>query len=334
MPNDFPLFRSLLVIAFFIAVVGAAGSWATGDGAPWEWRGGEGGRADVGRAAAPAAAVAAALPAAAPDTAAGVCRVEVQRVALPDAVHESSGVAAAGGALWTHNDSGDPVLFALSPGGVARGQVRVTGARVTDWEDLAAGPCAAGRCLFVADIGDNQAARPGITVYRVPAPAPGDAATRPAEALNATYPGGPQDAEAIFVTPDGRVHVVTKGETGPVAVYRFPADARPGPPVRLERVRVLAGEQGKRRERITGAAASPDGRWVVLRTLRDLAFYRTPQLLDGAPGEPVTYDLTPLGEAQGEAVAWEDAGTLHLTSEGGSKKNPATLARLACTLPA
>ncbi|HEU0300228.1 MAG TPA: hypothetical protein VFR37_12255, partial [Longimicrobium sp.] len=40
------------------------------------------------------------------------CRVDTAGVALPDAVHESSGLALSGGgdALWTHNDSGEPVL--------------------------------------------------------------------------------------------------------------------------------------------------------------------------------------------------------------------------------
>jgi hypothetical protein len=44
---------------------------------------------------------------------------------------------------------------------------------------------------------------------------------------------------------------------------------------------------------------------VVLRTLKSLAFYRTPQLVSGAAGEPVVHDLSALDEAQGEAVAWE-----------------------------
>ncbi|HEX8361699.1 MAG TPA: hypothetical protein VF613_16400 [Longimicrobium sp.] len=334
MPNDFPIFKALLLLTLFMVVVGTAGSYLTGHGE----RPGRG-RAAAGNAAAPAAPVAA-TPLAPARTAVKpasteLCRVETSGVALPETVHESSGVAAAGGVLWTHNDSGDPALVAVGIDGGARGTVRVTGATVQDWEDVASGPCPGGRCLFVADIGDNAAARPRVTVYRVPEPAPGDAASRPAEAFHATYPEGPQDAEALFVTPDGTVYIVTKGETGPVAVYRFPQPMQAGTVARLERIRVLAGEQGQRRERITGASASADGQWVVLRTLRELSFYRARELTSPtAPATPLVFDVSPLNEAQGEAVSFGGSGTLYLTSEGGKKKDPATLSRLSCTLPA
>jgi hypothetical protein len=257
--------------------------------------------------------------------------VDASGIALPAPVNESSGVAAAGGVLWTHNDSGDPVLFAAGTDGSARGTVRVTGAAVQDWEDVAAGPCPGGACLFVADIGDNGASRPNVTVYRVPQPAPGDAATRPAEAFRATYPDGPQDAEALFVTPDGTVFVVSKGETGAVAVYRFPQPMSAGAVARLERVRELAPAGIPRSERITGASAS--GEWVVLRTLRSLAFYRTRELLGSAAAQPLRFDVRPLDEAQGEAVAFGERGVVYLTSEAGKKSDPATLSRLTCTLP-
>jgi hypothetical protein len=172
-----------------------------------------------------------------------------------------------------------------------------------------------------------------VTVFRVPEPAAGDAQTRPAEALNAEYPDGPHDAEALFVLPDGGVHVITKGETGHVAVYRLPRTARPGTTARLERVADLSEGDVRRGERITGAAASPDGHWVVLRTLNALSFYRAGDLASGRLGQPLTYDVKPLKEKQGEAVEFGPDGILYLSSEGGKKEDPATLSRLACTLP-
>jgi glucose/arabinose dehydrogenase len=203
-----------------------------------------------------------------------------------------------------------------------------------DWEDGSAGPCpGGGRCLYVADIGDNQAKRPGIVIYRVPEPAAGDAQTRPAEALQAEYPDGAHDAEAMFVLPDGGVYVVTKGETGHVAIYRLPRTARPGTPATLELVAELRAGRAPRRERITGATASPDGRWIVLRTLDALSFYRAGDLAAGRLGQPFTHDLKPLDEKQGEAVEFGPDGTLYLSSEGGKKEDAATLSRLACTLP-
>jgi|GEM_PF-240425 len=263
------------------------------------------------------------------------CRVEEASVALPRRLSEASGIAAgrrSPGVLWSHNDSGEPLLYAFSADGSALGVVRVTGADMENWEDVAAGPCASGSCLYLADIGDNAASRPSTTVYRVPEPAPTDGQTRPAEAFHATYPDGPQDAEALFVLPDGGIYIVTKGETGPIAVYRFPQPLRAGAQVRLERVAELAGAATKRKDRITGASASLDGRWVALRTLGELALYRTADLLRGDAGAPIRVDLSSLNEPQGEGVGWGTGGTVYLSSESGKKNHPGSLARLSCTL--
>jgi hypothetical protein len=280
-------------------------------------------------------------PPAAAQTAAGdttnafACRVDTAGVAL-QGVHESSGLAlsAGGDALWTHNDSGRPVLHLVGMDGRERGRVTVAGATLRDWEDVAAGPCpGSGRCLYVGDIGDNQASRTRITIYRVPEPAPGDAQSRPAEALAASYPDGAHDAEALFVLPDGGVYVVTKGETGGIGVYRLPRTARPGAVARLEPVAELRAGAVDRHDRITGAAASPDGQWIALRTLRQVDFYHTGDLSSGRLGAPLTYDLRPLNEPQGEAVELGPDGVVYLSSEGGKKETPATLSRLTCTLP-
>jgi hypothetical protein len=264
-----------------------------------------------------------------------ICRVDRKPQPLPDEIHEASGVAASrahAGVFWTHNDSGDPVVYAVSADGSLAGQVRVSGAEVEDWEDIALAPCPDGDCLYVADIGDNQAERASVTVWRFPEPAPGDAESRPAEALVFRYPDGAQDAEALFVLPDGRIHVVTKGETGAITVYRAPA-ATPGGTATLERVRELAGSEVNRAERVTGASASADGRWVAVRTLRELAVYPADGLTGGgAAPEPRRMSLRELDEAQGEGVGFTPDGAVLLTSEGGKKKDPATFARLACTL--
>ncbi|MBA3968550.1 MAG: hypothetical protein H0X52_00435 [Gemmatimonadetes bacterium] len=263
-----------------------------------------------------------------------VCSVAAASRPLPDDVHESSGVAVSrqhAGIFWTHNDSGDPIIHAINVEGQSAGRVRVTGARVEDWEDIALAPCPGGDCLYIADIGDNNAKRPSITVYRVPEPTPGDAQTRPAEALQASYPDGAHDAEAMFVH-NGQIYILTKGETGPVALYRFPASAQPGQTSRLERVREFASNDVKRKERITGADASPDGRWIAVRTLRNLALYPAADFVGSGEQVPREMDLKELKEAQGEGIGFAPDGALVLTSEGGKKKDPATFARLTCTL--
>jgi hypothetical protein len=262
-----------------------------------------------------------------------VCTVQGSTRPLGDEVHESSGVAVSGahaGIFWTHNDSGDPLLYAIDAQGRTAGTVRVTGAQVQDWEDVSRAPCPGGNCLFVADIGDNQAARPFVTVYRVREPAPGDTASAPAEAIRLRYPDGAQDAEAMFVL-NGAVHIVTKGETGPIALYRAPVGAGPGAPSTLERIRNVTPDKVKRSERITGADASADGRWVAMRTLDDVVIYSAAELTGSAPLSPRRVSVKGLGEKQGEGIGFTPDGSMVLTSEGGKKEDPATFARLGCT---
>jgi hypothetical protein len=200
---------------------------------------------------------------------------------------------------------------------------------VNDWEDASVGVCPRGTCLYVADIGDNKAVRDHVTVYRVAEPDPAAPATEAAEVFQATYPDGPQDAEALFVTSQGQMYIVTKGETGPVALYRFPADATGGR-VRLERVRTLAIASGVKGPKVTDAEASPDGRWVALRTHDVVVLYRTPDLMASSGRETWHADLRPLHEPQGEGVAVSSAGDVYLVGESAGL---GTFARLSCTLP-
>jgi hypothetical protein len=253
-----------------------------------------------------------------------------------DALPEGSGLAASvrmHGRLWSHNDSGEPVLVALDTSGHVTGHLRLSGATVTDWEAVAVGPCPAGSCIHVADVGDNDARRAGITVYRVPEPADASASTAVAERLEATYPDGPQDAETLLVAPDGRLYVVTKGDTGPVSLYRFPVDLATGVAARLERVGgPRADGRTRKRERITDGSISPDGAWVVLRTGDALVFHRAGDLLAGNWNEAGRVALGSLGEPQGEGVTFGSNTAIFLAGEGGGKKKPGTFARLACTL--
>src|SRR5688572_29836519 len=209
------------------------------------------------------------------------CSVTGSLTPLPG-LTEASGLALSRkspGRLWAHNDSGRPVLFALDARGAVAGQVTLAGAAVEDWEAVAVGPCGDGSCLYVGDIGDNEADRRRITIYRVPEPV-GTGGTATASVFHATYPDGAHDAETLLVGADGRMYVVTKGETRPVAIYRFPAQLQDGQTTRLERVGA-APARPEADSRITDGAVSPDGQLVVLRSRSALTFYRASDLFAG-----------------------------------------------------
>jgi hypothetical protein len=253
-------------------------------------------------------------------------------VARMTGLAEASGLAVSRrvpGRLWSHDDSGQPVVVALDARGAVAGEVRVTGATVEDWEAIAAGPCGTGSCLYIGDIGDNNASRDRITLYRVPEPeaAIGSAV---AETFHATYPDGAHDAETLLVSGDGRLHIVTKGETGPIALYRFPARLQSGSAMKLERVGAVASGKANADARITDGAVSPDGQHVVLRTNSALTFYRASDLLAGQWRPTKRVDLAPLREPQGEGVALGPGDTVYVAGEAGGSRQGGTFARFAC----
>jgi hypothetical protein len=186
----------------------------------------------------------------------------------------------------------------------------------------------------VADIGDNDAERKQITVYRIAEPAEASGSAKIADVFHATYPDGSHDAEALLVTPEGRLLIVTKGESGPVSLYRFPTELRGTATVRLERVGGprQTGSPAEKKDRITDGAISPDGHWIVLRSTHSLTFYRAADLLAGNWREAGRVTLTGIGEPQGEGVTFAANDAVYLMSEGGGKKEPGSFARLTCTL--
>jgi hypothetical protein len=204
---------------------------------------------------------------------------------------------------------------------------------VDDWEDLAAGPCGDQSCLYIADIGDNSGKRDYITVYRVPEPSPRDPETSPADAFHAVYPDGPRDAESLFVTRDGGVFLITKGDPGPVALYRFPKPLRSGETMRLERVgKGFGGKKVDAKDRVTGAGLSPDGQWVAVRTTDVMVFYAAADLLGGHWRQRFRVDLTPIGEPQGEGVTFGASGAVFLVGEGGKAAAAGSFVRMTCAL--
>jgi hypothetical protein len=152
--------------------------------------------------------------------------------------------------------------------------------------------------------------------------------------FHATYPDGAHDAETLLIAPDGSLFVVTKGDTGAVAVYRFPQQLKPGATHQLERIGVPRDRnRAGRNDRITDGAMSADGQWIVLRSTAALMFYRTAELLKGVWHEARRVDVTRNSEPQGEGVTFGDAATVYMAGEGGGKKQPGTFVRLVCAMP-
>jgi hypothetical protein len=288
------------------------------------------------------AALVACGPADSPETAAAanaeLCAQAIRLATLPPQLDEASGVAISSthdGVLWVHNDAeGTPSLYALDFAGALLAEIELPadGARV-DWEDMEAGPCPAGSCLYIGDIGDNLHDRQDRAILRLPEPQPRSGTVTRVERFPFAYPDGPRDAEALFVMPDTTLFIISKGRTGPVTLYRYPPPFRPDERVVLERLQELTPGLVQLPDLVTGASAAPDGRAVAVRTYTHLQLYRmqgdTLTALWPAPG----YDLVDLDEPQGEGVALAADGTVYLVSETGIERRQAPLSRLRCRIP-
>jgi hypothetical protein len=242
------------------------------------------------------------------------------------------------GLWWVHNDSGDKArIYLIDERGKLHGRFIVTGARNRDWEDMAGYLDNNKRpMLYLADFGDNSRKRDDLIIYRIKEPvipkggSKGlrDGATESAEAFPFRYPDGRHDAEALLVDPkNGRPYVITKTMSSSGGVYRFPLPLRPKEKVTLEKVPGKAVDQISNLLMVTGAAVSPDGRRVVIRTY--FGAYELSRASSGGNFETIfKSELTTIKLPllrQGEAIGYSLDGRSIVTT---SEKIPAPIFRL------
>jgi hypothetical protein len=268
------------------------------------------------------------------------CTGPVERWALPDEISEASGLAPSGrhaGLVWTHNDGREAVLYALElppGGGEARIRARV---RVDTWmydlEDLELSRCDEGWCLWLADTGDNAEHRGDIVVIRVPEPALTDTVVAAADAewRRLRFPDRPRDVEALAVLPGERIHLLSKGRSGPPTWYRVPsgAPASGDSAATLELIGETAAGPPSLTGQATGASHVPgtENR-VLVRSYRGLGLHEIGPTSAHVVGPDRS--LAHLNEPQGEGVAALADGTVLLVSEAGPFGGRGGIVALTC----
>lgn len=224
--------------------------------------------------------------------------------------------------LYTHGDSGGgPDIFAVSATtGVTVGTLHLDGATATDWEDIATAPCAAGRCIYVADTGDNNLVRTHVSIFEVvePAAAPVGAVVTPFALFDVAYPDGAHNVESLFVDPrDGASYAITKVSNPSAVVYAMPRTAGVvATAVELATLTIPSADS-----RVTAADMFVDACSARILVRSHDALYQ----LSGAPTATVPELLaSPLvempvaAEQQGESVAWSVDGRAYFTTSEGA----------------
>ena len=173
--------------------------------------------------------------------------------------------------------------------------------------------------LWLSDTGDNDSDRETVALIAL---TPAGESTL----YRLTYPDGKHDAEALLIDPAGVPYVITKSPLGTANVYR-PAGQLTSPgPTPLEHVvsvrltstdtpgGPVPGIVGS--VTVTGAAASPDGTAVALRTYTDAYLFPLTggDVAAAFNSKPVRVPLP--NEAQGESIAFQPDGSLISGSEG------------------
>lgn len=221
-----------------------------------------------------------------------------------------------------------------------------------DVESWGTGPCSPGEdtyCIFIADIGHN-CARPSekctyhrklysIMRFAEPQtlPAGGAEVSLAAERFWFRYPDGVHDAEAMFVTPEGKIYLVTKEDEGKSQIFLLP-ELRLGSTVDARQVGTISPPYGQLL--FTGASYKKNGDWhgISLRTYSNIFYYPI------APGQAVEDALKakpcdlPAGDlVQAEGVGWMADGSGYLTiTEAGDGAKPGTrgpILKVECKAP-
>jgi hypothetical protein len=247
---------------------------------------------------------------------------------------EISGIAASGvnkDIYYIHNDSGDTSrFFAIEPSGKLIATIYFKGdpkdsQGVRDCEDIAVGPGPAKGKSYVydGDIGDNDAVRDYITVFRIEEKKSWVADTvqnTNAEAvpIHFKYPDGPKDAETLMIDPIEKLIYIISKRKDTVAVYTSPLIYKPNDTVVLTKRCKLFFPGIKPFKWITAGDISKDGQQILVKDYVKVYYWRRKnnepvwQTLQRPP-HLLPYKM----EKQGEAIGFTPDGKgYYTTSEG------------------
>lgn len=249
---------------------------------------------------------------------------------------ETSGMAAStihNNIYYIHNDSGDTSrFFAINPEGMLKGEFYFKPESsgklgVKDCEDIAvgSGPVEGKSYVYIGDIGDNDASKKFLTIYRTVEPElpdnPNKAKFVESSFLFVKYPDGGKDAETLMIDPiEKLLYIVTKRHKS-VGVYTAPLLFNAGDTVLLTKRCELHFKGLQPFKWIVSGDISKDGTQVVLKSYSRVYYWKREaqepiwQTLQRKPQQPA-YEQEKLGEA----IAFAPNGKSYYTVSEGYKQ--------------
>jgi len=210
--------------------------------------------------------------------------------------------------FWALNDSGNPAeVFLIDDHAKTKMVCKLSGVKNRDWEDIAigSGPNRQRKYIYVAEIGDNNAAFDFKYLYRFEEPSLKKGAEQNItniEKLVVRMPDGKRDTETLMIDPSTNdLYIISKREAK-VRVYmqKFPY------PDTLKPVKVLELPFNW----VTSGSISVDGNEVLIKNYNAIYYWKRTQekslieLMAKTPLE-IPYDIEP----QGETICFAKDGT-------------------------
>lgn len=175
--------------------------------------------------------------------------------------------------IWSNDSGGTAALHASGMDGKIKRTVNLRGFTNTDFEALSMGPCIENKdenCIYIGDIGDGIGWRSSfkIGVFKE-ADFWKSTTISPEATINYSYPKANENAEGMIVTPEGRILILTKNQSGISQIYHVESNARVTHLGAIDLNNVVGGFRGKG-PRITDASLSADGSKVLILTYGDI----------------------------------------------------------------
>lgn len=191
-------------------------------------------------------------------------------------INEASGLVTSalqkGKLIWSNDSGGDSALFATNIDGKFIKMVKLVGFNNTDFEAIASGPCPSNQsdtCLYVGDIGDGIGWRSDFKVgIFKESDFWASSSIKPEQVINFSYPSRANNAEAMVVTPEGKILILTKTE-GSSQVFSLDLEGKVTKLAQVELTGIIGKSRGKE-PRITDADVSKDGDKVLILTYGDI----------------------------------------------------------------
>lgn len=221
--------------------------------------------------------------------------ISIKKGAIP----EASGITDSkrnAGYLWVQQDRGNPTyVYLLKHDGTVTDSVFIDGASNQDWEDMAL----AGGQLYIADIGDNNAAYSQYRFYYFTEPALGTRKVSSFKTINFKYPDGSHDAEAFLVDPGTKdIYIITKRDAKS-KVYKL---ISPQSTTSLNEAVFVADLTFNG---VVSAAISPDAKEIIIKTYTSLYYFTkeaSQSIAVALAKQPSALDYQV--ELQGEAISF------------------------------